>query len=97
MVKLDCHVTKNLAATEMAREVEVVVVLLPPHTIHRLQPLDVAFFGPFGKYYDDALRMWMREHVGRHGKSPKFLMWLTEKRHPSKMLLVASRRQVCGY
>ena len=23
------------------------------------------FFGPFGKYYDDALWTWMREHVGR--------------------------------
>ena len=32
--------TKNLAATDIAREA-------------------------FGKYYDDALRMWMREHVGR--------------------------------
>ena len=32
------------------------------HTTHRFQPLDGAFFGPFG---NDALRMWMREHVGR--------------------------------
>ena len=23
------------------------------------------FFGPFGKYYDEALRMWLREYVGR--------------------------------
>ena len=41
------------------------MVSLPSHTAHRLQLLDVAFFGPFGKYYDDVLRMWMREHVGR--------------------------------
>ena len=61
---LDSNVThtKNLAATGMAG---VVMVSLPPHTTHRLQPLDGAFLGPFGKYYDDALMMWMREHVGR--------------------------------
>ena len=64
---LDSHVThtKNLAATGMAREAGVVMVSLSPHPTHQLQPLDGAFFGPFGKCYDDALRMWMREHVGR--------------------------------
>ena len=67
MLILDSHVThtKNLAATDMAVEAGVAMVSLPPHTTHRLQPLDVAFFGPFGKYCDDALRMWMRGHVGR--------------------------------
>ena len=64
MLILDSHVThtKNLAATEMAHEAGVVMVSLPPHTTHRFQPLDWAFFGPFG---NEALRMWMREHVGR--------------------------------
>ena len=43
------------------------MVSLPPHTTHRLQPLalGVDFFGPFGKYCDDASRMRMRENVGR--------------------------------
>ena len=56
---LDGHVThtKNLVATEMAREAGVVMVSLPPHMTHRLQPLDVAFFAPFWNYYDAALRM----------------------------------------
>ena len=96
---LDSHVnhTKNLAAADMAREAGVGMVSLPPHTTHRFQPLDGAFFGPFGKCYDGALRMWVREHVGRqHGKLPKFLIWHTEKQHPFNMLLVASGRQVRG-
>ena len=38
------------------------MVSLPPHMTHRFQTLAGAFFGPFG---NDALRMWMREHVGR--------------------------------
>ena len=59
MLILDSHVThtKNLAVTDMARKAGVVMVSLPPHTTHRFQPLDGAFFGPFG---NDALRMWMR-------------------------------------
>ena len=63
----DGHVThtKNLVSIEIALEAGVVMVSLPPHTTYRLQPLGVAFVGPFGKYYDDALRMWMREDVGR--------------------------------
>ena len=67
MLIVDSHVThtKNLAATEMSWEAGVVMVSLPPHTTHRLQSLDVAFFGHFGKYCDDALMMWMREHVSR--------------------------------
>ena len=63
----DSHVThtKNLAATDKAREAGVFKVSLPPHTTNHFQSLDMAFFGSFGKYYDHALRMWMKEHVGR--------------------------------
>jgi len=59
-----CHV-KNLEAIEMAREAGIRMISLPPHTTHRLQPLDVAFFGPLGTYYDEAARTWMRQHPGR--------------------------------
>ena len=46
MLILDNHVayTKYLAATEMTPEAGVVMVSLPPHTIHRFQSLDGAFF-----------------------------------------------------
>ena len=56
MLILDSHVThtQNLAATEMAREAGVFMVSVPSHTTHRLQSLDVAISGSFGKYYDDA-------------------------------------------
>lgn len=64
---LDGHVShaKNLEAIELARESGVRMVSLPPHTTHRLQPLDVSFFGPLGTYYNDAMRTWMRTHTGR--------------------------------
>lgn len=64
---LDGHVshTKNLKAILRAREAGVVMISLPPHCTHRLQPLDVSFFGPFKVYYNEAIRSWMRCHVGR--------------------------------
>ena len=88
MLILDSHAThtKHLAANEMSREAGVVMVSLPPHTTHRFQPLDGAFFGPFGKYYDDTLKMSMREHdiIVRPVTTwqvAEILMWRTEKRH----------------
>jgi hypothetical protein len=67
LLVLDGHVThaKNLAAIYLARDAGVRMVSLPPHTTHRLQPLDVAFFGPLGTYYDEAMRKWMRLHISR--------------------------------
>ena len=88
MLILDSHVThtKNLAAADIAQEAGVVMVSLPPHTTRRFQPLEGAFSDRLGN--TDASRIWMRERVGRqHGKSPTFLMWRTEKRHPFRMLL----------
>jgi len=41
------------------------MISLPPHTMHRLQPLDVTFFGPLGTYYDEAMRTWIRTHISR--------------------------------
>jgi hypothetical protein len=45
---VDGHVshTHNLRALQMAREAGVVMLSLPSHTTHRMQPLDVAFFSP---------------------------------------------------
>ncbi|XP_055522501.1 uncharacterized protein LOC129716690 [Wyeomyia smithii] len=39
--------TKNLAFTETARANFVKVLVLPPHTSNKLQPLDVSFMAPF--------------------------------------------------
>ncbi|XP_055615187.1 uncharacterized protein LOC129761490 [Toxorhynchites rutilus septentrionalis] len=43
--------TKNLAFTEKARANFVKVLVLPPHTSNKLQPLDVSFMAPFKTYY----------------------------------------------
>ena len=41
------------------------MVCLPPHTTHKLRPLDVTFFKPYQTYYDQYLERWLRVHPGR--------------------------------
>lgn len=42
----------------------VVLLTLPPHCSHKLQPLDVACFGPFKAYYNRAMDDWLLNHPG---------------------------------
>lgn len=48
--------TKTL---DLAKEHGVTVFTFPPHCTHKLQPLDVGFFGPFKTYYDNAVDMFL--------------------------------------
>ena len=43
----------------------IIMLALPPHTTHRLQPLDVGFFKPLQTYYDRFIDRWLRQHPGR--------------------------------
>ncbi|CAG5035738.1 unnamed protein product [Parnassius apollo] len=36
----------------------------PPHTSHKLQPLDRTVFGPLKKYYNKACNDWLLQHPG---------------------------------
>lgn len=60
---LDDHTThtKNLEA----RQNGIILLQLPGRTTHRLQPLDVAVFGPMQKSYDQALDQWMTSNAGQ--------------------------------
>lgn len=48
--------TKTL---DLAKEQGVTVFTFPPHCIHKLQPLDIGFFGPFKTFYDNAVNSFM--------------------------------------
>ena len=41
------------------------MICLPPHTTHKIQPLDRTLFKPLQTYYDQAAERWLRTHVGR--------------------------------
>ncbi|XP_063243011.1 uncharacterized protein LOC134542569 isoform X1 [Bacillus rossius redtenbacheri] len=50
--------TKNIDVIELARANHVMIVSLPPHTTHKLQPLDRSFMGPLKYYYSENIRQW---------------------------------------
>ena len=56
---------KTLAAVELARNSGVVMISLPPHTTHRVQPLDRTVFGPLKAHYNSECDKWMVSHVGQ--------------------------------
>ena len=61
---MDGHSThvKNIDVIDKAREVGVDTLVLPPHTTHRLQPLDVAFMGPLKTYINRLLEIHIRDN-----------------------------------
>jgi len=67
LLVLDGHAshTKSLQVLNYATENGVIMLSLPPHTTHRLQPLDVGFFKPLQTYYDRNIDRWLRNHPGR--------------------------------
>lgn len=54
------HVTLNII--DWAKENNIVLFVLPPHTSHVLQPLDVGCFGPFQNVYNHEKSKFMREN-----------------------------------
>ncbi|XP_011858253.1 PREDICTED: uncharacterized protein LOC105555822 [Vollenhovia emeryi] len=54
-----------LEALEYATQHNVIFVSLPPHTTHRMQPLDRCVYGPFKTYFEQAVSVFQRSHVGR--------------------------------
>ncbi|XP_030758537.1 uncharacterized protein LOC115884179 [Sitophilus oryzae] len=65
---VDDHAShKNLKVLEYAKSHRIILVSLPSHCTrtHRLQPLDVSFFGPLKIFYDQEISKWLREHPGR--------------------------------
>ena len=59
----ESHIT--LQAVDLAKENGIVMLTLPPHTSHRLQPLDRSVYGPFKKAYNRAMDAWMRSNPGK--------------------------------
>lgn len=56
------HVT--LQAVNLCRDHHISVLGFPPHTSHRMQPLDVAFYGPFKTAYSRACNDYLTQNPG---------------------------------
>ncbi|KMQ85085.1 jerky-like protein [Lasius niger] len=62
---LDGHAShKELTVIEYARKNHIYMLSTPPHTTHKLQPLDRTFFKPFKSAYASASAVWMRQNPG---------------------------------
>ena len=56
----DGHLTHNsIEVIEMAIEEDITIVKLPPHVTDKLQPLDVACFGPLKRKWEKLLNDWI--------------------------------------
>ncbi|MEW8548101.1 MAG: hypothetical protein AB2693_31750 [Candidatus Thiodiazotropha sp.] len=54
----------SLTLTEWARTNHVILFVLPPHTSHLTQPLDVGVFGPFKTMYSRECQVYLKNHPG---------------------------------
>ncbi|KAJ8942136.1 hypothetical protein NQ318_021644 [Aromia moschata] len=62
LLVLDGHAShKDLRVITFAREHNIHMISTPPHTTHKLQPLDRPFMKPFKDAYYEACGLWMRK------------------------------------
>ncbi|KAI4455735.1 dna-directed rna polymerases i ii and iii subunit rpabc2 [Holotrichia oblita] len=54
----------SIEALDLAKESGVTIITLHPHTLAKMQPLDVGVFSPFKCYYNNAMDSWLVRHPG---------------------------------
>ena len=59
------HSHKSLAAVNIGRENGVYMITLPPHSTHKMQPLDVTIFKSFKSSYASVCDSWMLSKPGK--------------------------------
>jgi hypothetical protein len=57
----------------------IILLCLPAHSTHRLQPLDVGIFGPMGKAYDALVKRFNR-YDGRGVTQREYVDWIQQAR-----------------
>ena len=67
ILTLDGHYshTRNLEVIILARENHADIICLPPHSSHKMHPLDKAFMGPLKIFYYKEIEKWFRSYSGR--------------------------------
>ncbi|KAG5859444.1 hypothetical protein JTB14_032828 [Gonioctena quinquepunctata] len=50
---------------KLAKRNNVVLLTLPPHTSHRLQPLDRGVYGPLKQYHSNECQKWLLRYPGK--------------------------------
>lgn len=66
LLLLDNHESHaTVEAITLAKESGIVMLTFPPHTSHKLQPLDRTVFGSFKKHYSTEYSEWMLSNGGK--------------------------------
>lgn len=66
LLLLDNHGSHlSLEALKLAKENGVIMLFFPPHSSHKLQPLDRSVHDPFKRYVKSACDGWMKSHSGK--------------------------------
>lgn len=67
LLLLDGHSThcNSVKMLEFANDNDIILLSMPSHTSHYLQPLDVAVFKSLKTYFYESCRLWMKQHPGR--------------------------------
>ena len=55
----------SLTAIDKCRELEIVLLSIPPHKLHYFQPVDKSVFGPFKNACNSAIKAWIRSNPGK--------------------------------
>ena len=63
LLLLDGHTSRSII--EWARSHNIILQVLPAHTSHVLQPLDVSVFGPFKAFYNKECAFYMKRNLGQ--------------------------------
>ncbi|CAG4950464.1 unnamed protein product [Parnassius apollo] len=66
LLLLDNHEShKYYPALEYASKNSVIILSLAPHTTHKMQPMDVAVYGPLKTYFEREINRFQKAHPGR--------------------------------
>jgi hypothetical protein len=66
LLTLDNHGSHlSIEALDFCKTNNIVLLSFPPHTSHKLQPLDRGVFGPFKKAVNNACDSWMLQNPGQ--------------------------------
>ena len=70
------HIT--LEVVKQSMEVELDLVILPSHTSHRLQPMDVSVFAPFKRGLKRNTNAWILHNRGKRAGKQVLAMWISD-------------------
>ena len=88
------HCTGTLMV--LARKGNIYIFCLPPHTTHKLQPLDVGILGPLQTKFADRVDAFVLEHGHGVGKKEFIEEYLTAREEAINSALIVSAFKHCG-